>query len=226
MQQAGGFSSTPGLDSTNSPVTAWSSDLSNSSLESDTQKPGTAQVAVDALDLAKMQLKFGRAADKGQIPLPEVSDLEFFAYRPRARRLSEHGCGCCGLGDEADSSVLDTAAQYQATLPLIQEACSDPPDAILSSGAHRWHLAETVPAGQPTGNTVPKFASPFAGYGLIIPDEQQQAQQLDMKQQASSKQGSRGLCEAAAALGSCHLVDDEGSPVPVFAIVSITHKAM
>lgn len=223
MQPAGGFNSTTGLDSTNSPVTAWNCDLSRSELDCDTQEPGSTSDAVEALDLAKVQLKSDRAAAKGQVTLPGISDLEFFAYRPRARRLSEHGCGCCGLDDEADSSVLDTAAQYQATLPLIQEACSDPADTMGSSGAA---LADTGPAWQPSGNTVPKFVSPFAGYGPIIPDEQQQVQQHDMKQQASSKQGSRGLCEPAAALSSCQLVDDEGSLVSVFAIVSITHKAV
>jgi hypothetical protein len=223
MQPAGGSNSTSGLDSTKGPVTAWSCDLSSSRLDCDVQRPTSTNDAVETLELAKLQLKFDRAAARGQVPLPELSDLDFFAYRPRARRLSEHGCGCCGLDDGTGSSVADSAAQYQATLPLIQEACIDPADTRVRSGAA---LADTVPAWQPTSNTVPKFVSPFAGDGLVLPDEQQQAQQHDRKHQASSKQGSRGLCEAAAALSSCQLVDDEGSPVPVFAIVSITHKAM
>jgi hypothetical protein len=77
-----------------------------------------------------------------------------------------------------------------------------------------------------------KFTSPFAGLTLSIPDDepgpqQQQQQQQQRKaepvQQPSGKHSSGSLSDAvAAALGSCQLVDEDGTPVPVFAIVSIS----
>lgn len=150
-------------------------------------------------------------------------------YRPRARRLSEHGCGCCGLGlylssnpvavpaylafsEDADSITgTDTAA----------EACVQTPQHATSE--------LTTPAAAAMASSTTKFVSPFAGLSVSIPDEQQLDQQQRRQQHQqqrphSTKHDSASFSDAAIAqaMSSCKLVDADGSPVPAFAVVSLS----
>lgn len=130
----------------------------------------------------------------------EVSLLEWIANRPRERRLSEHGCGCCWMGlNTSDSSphCVDVVARPQevqqdssAPSPNKQDATTDP--------------VAAKPSRKP---------SPFAGFALSFTDQ-------DLSQKGPQRSGSSvsKLDQGA----NCQLVDEEGMLVSAFAIVSVS----
>jgi len=149
----------------------------------------------------------GPAADNSQDLLaPTVS-------RARRRRLSEHGCECCwlGLSNSTTNSPFDNTADLHSRLPLIEEGGS----CLVDDGAHS-HMPPLA------GNST-RFISPFAGLALKI--EQQQPEQPPQERSFSAdKQNSLQEGCAASGLGlapDAQLIDSDGLPVPVFAVVSV-----
>lgn len=151
------------------------------------------------------------APDSSQLLEPSV----YPGYRPRARRLSEHGCGCCGLGlTLSNSPILETPAELQAAwarMPFIGELPGPGEDGpAIHPEAAPEHAR---PAAEATEARPAKLTSPFAGLTLSIPDEQQPG--------AKHSSGGGSISHAAAAaLSNC--LDDDGMPDTVFAIVSIS----
>lgn len=154
------------------------------------------------------------APDSSQLLEPSV----YPGYRPRARRLSEHGCGCCGLGlTLSNSPILETPAELQAAwarMPFIGELPGSSEDGpAIHPEAAREHAR---PAAEATEARPAKLTSPFAGLTLSIPDEQQPGAKH------SSGGGGSSISHAAAAAALSNCLDDDGTPNTVFAIVSIS----
>jgi hypothetical protein len=204
--------------------------------QDDAHRPQKPAVTAKLLADASKQLTQSPAADHSQ--LPDAEDFSF--YRPRARRLSEHGCGCCGLGLTLSSSpITETPAELQAAwakMPVFWETetaaaaapISEPVPDVTHMAAPAAGLS-TDPSTELSTQRSFRITSPFAGLTLHIPDDQQDQQQQQQQQkvepieQFSGKHSSGSLSDAAAAaLGSYQLVDDDGTPVPVFAIVSVS----
>lgn len=150
----------------------------------------------------------GPAADNSQDMLAAT------ASRARRRRLSEHGCECCwlGLSNSTNNSPVDSTADLHTRLPLIEEARSCLVD--NSSGAH------SMP---PLAGNSARFISPFAGLTLNI-EQQQPEQPLQEHSFSADKQNILQEGRAASGLGltpDAQLIDSDGLPVPVFAVVSV-----
>lgn len=166
---------------------------------------------------AKQHPRTWPAPDSSQLAEPSV----YPGYRPRARRLSEHGCGCCGLGlTLRESPMPETPAELQAAwarMPFIGELPEPGDNSPAAAAVHVEAAPEHAPPAEEAEETRPaKLTSPFAGLTLSIPDEHQPG----AKHSSGGGGGSISNAAAAAALSNC--LDDEGTPDTVFAIVSIS----
>lgn len=177
----------------------------------------------ERLHAAPKQHRTGPAG--GQLPAAAERYCDS-VYRPRARRLSEHGCGCCGLGLYLSSNPI-AAPAYLAFSQDSDCITGTGPEAAATVQTPQHGMSElTAPAAAGTASSKVKFTSPFAGLSISIPDEQQLDQQQCQQQQRahSTKHDSASFSDAAIAqaLSGCKLVDTDGSPVPAFAIVSLS----
>lgn len=201
----------------------------------DVQKSGPVNAAPKQYSTGPAAADLDCFQDLPQLPEPPAAQRYCDSvFRPRVRRMSEHGCGYCGLGTYQLTS--SNPIEIPTYLPFMQDASSSaaaaptgtpmvtapaPTQAAIAAASE---LAS--PAAVPSNATsAVKFTSPFAGLTISIPDEPQQGQQQQQQQERapSVKHDSASFSEAAVAraLSSCRLVDADGSPVPVFAVVSV-----
>ena len=205
----------------------------------DVQKAGPVNAAPKQYSTGPAAADLDCFQDLPQLPEPPAAQRYCDSvFRPRVRRMSEHGCGYCGLGTYqlANSNPIEIPAY----LPFMQDAGSSAaaaptgtplitaPAPTQAATAAASELAAVAPAAVPNNTaSTHKFASPFAGLSISIPDEpqldQQQQQQQQQERAPRVKHDSASFSEAAVAraLSSCRLVDADGSPVPVFAVVSV-----
>jgi hypothetical protein len=203
----------------------------------DVQKAGPVNAAPKQYSTGPAAADLDCFQDLPQLPEPSAAQRYCDSvFRPRVRRLSEHGCGCCGLGTYQLAS--SNPIEIPAYLPFMQDAGSSAaaaptetpmvtaPAPTQAAAEATSDLASDVPAVVPNNtNSTVKFTSPFAGLSVNIPDELQldQQQQQQQERPPSVKHDNVSFSEAAVAraLSSCRLVDADGSPVPVFAVVSV-----